>query len=212
MPTLRFRLNSAAPLLSLALALFVATTSFAKEGHPAKAEHPDRCEPLRAREWQELCDNDAGREQVRKLLGSCRRWHSFGDLDGLERASAILHVGDSAGSCARARRQLLAVALNLASGRLSNACCVEVGGKQVELRSAMVRHDDDCHAGRDCDRARDILAAFNEPSRVHHCGACDGAHHHEGCGHPQGEGHDDDDDGDDHHGKGKGKGNGKGHP
>ena len=196
MPTMLSRLDLAALLLGL-----VPSTLSAEE------KHASRCEPRRARDWAALCDSREGREEIRGLLGDCRHHHSLADVDTVERACDILHVGDNAGSCERARRQLFAAALNRASGRLSNACCVEIGGKQIEFRSALVRHDDDCHAGRNCDQVRDVMAAFNDPSRVKHCGQCDGVHHHEGCGH--GEDHDD---GHQHqNGKGHEKATGKGH-
>ena len=124
-------------------------------------------------------------------------------MDG---ARDILRAGDSSTSCERARRQLLAVALNRAAGGLSNACCIEWEGKQVSLGSALNRRDIDCHERRDCDSVRDIMAAFNDASRVSHCGSAgDDDDEHD-------DDHDDHDDGHRHQqGNGHEKAHGKGH-
>ena len=202
MPTMLIRLALAALLLGL-----IPSTLSAED------KRTSRCEPRRARDWAAQCDSREGREEIRRLLGDCRRHRSLAGVETMEQACDILHVGDNAGSCERARRQVFAAALNQASGRLSNSCCVEIGGKQIEFRSALVRHDDDCHARRNCDQVRDVMAAFNDPSRVKHCGKCDGVHHRDGCGCARGDRHDDDHDDGHQNQKGKGheKSKGKGH-
>ena len=198
MPTMLSRLVLAALLLGL-----VPATASAEE------KRASRCEPRRARDWTELCGSREGRDEIRDLLRDCRRNRSLAGVETVEQACDILRVGDNAGSCERARRQMFAAALNRASGRLSNSCCVEIGGKQIDFSSALVRHDADCHARRDCDKARDVLAAFNDPARVKHCGKCDGVHHHDGCGCARGDGHDDGHQ--NQKGKGHEKSKGKGH-
>ncbi len=145
-------------LILAALALLAAPTAQATE-----------CNPRSARDWATRCVTD--RSSVEDLVDEIRRFPGLAHLDSFSDVRELLVTGSLSDDCRRALRQLLAAALNLASGRLSGDCCVEHSdGRTVSLREALHRHAENCAARRDCGDALRFLRRINDASWVHACG------------------------------------------
>jgi hypothetical protein len=160
---------------------------------PAPAALATDCDPRSAAEWAALCVAD--RDSVEDLIDEIRRFPGLEDVESFSDARELLATGSFGGDCRKALRQLLAAALNLASGRLSGDCCVEHrDGRTRSLREALHRHADNCGARRDCSDALRFLRRINDDTRVHDCG--DGGDDDRDHDDDRGHGDRDDDDGD----------------
>lgn len=152
------------------------------------ADDPPSCDPKSPTEWATKCLTDAGRDDLAGLLGAVRRVPLFADVDTAAEACDILRPGSADTECRRARRQLFALLLNRAAGRLGPACCVETGGARERLADLVARDERDCREGRRCTEIKELLAAVNSGDHVVPC-----SHDHEpspssGCCRPRGKG------------------------
>ena len=158
-----------------------ALALFALLALAAPATAGGSCDPRSADEWSARCLTHGG--EIEDLLDDIRHFPALRGIDSLREAQALLAAGRFGGDCRQAKRELLAAALNLATGRLSGDCCLGDGGT---IRERLERVADDCHRERDCGDALRFLRRINDDGQVRDCDGRDGGgwgddgDHHDG--------------------------------
>lgn len=170
-----------------AVALLVLLASLAR---PAASD--TSCRPKGLGWWRQQCL--AGHEEIRNGLATARSVQTFQDLEGVADACRVLSGSEGRTG---ARAHYLATLMNLGTGRLAMACCLELEGRTVTLGDVLRRIELALRAANDdeCVRLGRVLRDACADARFVTCPA-------------RGHGHDDDD----HHDHGDGSGHGSGVP
>ena len=128
------------------------------------------CEPRTLDAWRQRCLTS--RDGLEQALTEARRTRCFATLGSATDACGVMAGLDGV---AGARAQLLAVMLNVCTGRLKPECCVDRGDEGPLPLAELIRRADRALSAPDCDpvlaaRIGRALAMVNDGSALGTCG------------------------------------------